>query len=244
MMKRFLLPALAISLAGAADATVTFPVNTLQYEVMYHCGFIKIPAGVADINLSLDGENFMATLNGQTEPIGGRIYAISDTLQARMTGGEGLSREMVTYENGWYTKPRVERVNGSALVFDNPDSYKSIRGAGYLSASSETMEAVTITADMLGLFYYFQEMDFGSMNAGDNINMTVWLPNGDTQQVRMVYEGPDTFEGLDTYRMICTYSYHGVMSNFPVTVQIDSTTRLPLQFSSDIKIGRVELRMK
>lgn len=243
-MKRFTLPMLAITVAFSAGAEITLPEETLQYDVCYHCGFIKISAGEADVNLNLDNNNFTATMNGQTEPIGGRVYAISDTLCAAMTPTDGLSKEVVSFENGWYAKPKADTLDGSAILFSNPNDYKNINGDGNLSASSETMEAVTISADMLALFYYFQQIDFTAMQPGENINMAITLPDGDVQQVNMVYEGPDNYNGNDTYRLRFVYSYHGVMSKYPVFAQIDMNSRLPLLFSADLKIGRVELILR
>ncbi|MDE7458587.1 MAG: DUF3108 domain-containing protein [Muribaculaceae bacterium] len=244
-MKRFALPLFALLAVASAAAEVTLPDGTLRYDVAYHCGFIKISAGEADIDLNLDNDQFTATLNGQTEPIGGRIYAISDTLRASMQPADkGLSKEIVTYENGWYTKPKVENLDGSAISFSNPRDYKNIYGDGDLSASSETMEAVTITADMLAMFYYFQQMDFSTIRPGDDISLAVTLPDGDIQQVNIVYEGTDCYKERQTYKLSLNYSYHGEMSNYPVTVQVDTESRLPLLFSADIKIGHVEMALK
>lgn len=243
-MKRFTLPMLAITVAFSAGAEITLPEETLQYDVCYHCGFIKISAGKADVNLNLYNNNFTATMNGQTEPIGGRVYAISDTLCAAMTPTDGLSKEVVSYENGWYTKPKADTLDGSNIEFTNPNDYKNIIGDGDLSTSSETMEAVTISTDMLAMFYYFQQIDFASMQPGENINLSVTLPDGDIQQVSMVYEGTDNYNGNDTFRLRFLYSYHGVMSKYPVTAQIDMDSRLPLLFSADLKIGRVELALR
>lgn len=243
-MKRFTFPLLALAVAFSASAEISLPEETLQYDVCYHCGFIKISAGEADVNLTLDNNNFTATMNGQTEPIGDRVYAISDTLCATMLPTNGLSKEVVSYENGWYTKPKADTIDGSVIEFSNPTDYKNINGNGDLSTSSETMEAVTISTDMLGLFYYFQQIDFTAMKPGESIDMAITLPDGDEQQVNIVYEGLDNYNGSDTYRLKFAYSYHGVMSNYPVTAQIDMNSRLPLLFSADLKIGRVELILK
>lgn len=243
-MKRFLIPIISILTALAASADAKAADQTLYYDVSYHCGFIKITAGEAAVDFNTDGENFTASLNGQTESIEGHIFAISDTLQTRMDRAEGISKETVTYENGWYTRVKTKDVDGSALDFTNPATYKNIWGGGDLNASSETMEAVTITADMLAMFYYFQELDFENMQPGQNINMAVTLPDNDVQQVNIIYEGSDTYKGLPTYKVKFTYSYHGEMSAYPVTAQIHTVTRLPLLFSADIKIGHVELTLR
>ena len=243
-MKQFTLPLLALTVAFSSYAEVSFPDETLQYDVSYHCGFIKISAGEADINLNLDNNRFMATLNGQTEPIGGRVYAISDTLCASMLPAPGLNKEVVLYENGWYTKPKANTLDGSAIEFTNSALYKNINGDGDLSASSETMEAVTISTDMLAMFYYFQQMDFSAMEPGQTIDMQVTLPDGDIRQVKIIYEGTDSYIDRDTYRLSLNYSYHGVMSKYPIVAQVDAESRLPLLFSADIKIGHVELSLK
>lgn len=243
-MKRLIYPFISLVAALSAGAVVTDPGQTLYYDVSYRCGFIKITAGEAAVDFDSDGENFTATLNGQTEPIEGHIFAISDTLQTKMNRSEGMSQETVTYENGWYTRVKTSDVNGSAIDFSNPATYKNIMGGGDLNASSETMEAVSITADMLAMFYYFQEIDFTNMQPGDNIDMAVTLPDNDIQQVRIVYEGTDTYESLPTYKVKFTYSYHGQMSDYPVTAQIHTESRLPLLFSADIKIGHVELTLR
>ena len=237
--------ALLLTAATLKSAAVTLPDGPLTYEARYHCGFIKIDAGLAQINLSLDGENFMATMNGQSVPIGHTVYAISDTICANMSSvTEGLSNEVVTYENGWYAKPHEHGNITPTPDFSNPACYKNIIGGGDLDASSETMEAITISADMLAMFYYFQQFDYSAMQPGQSFNMTVTLPDGDTQQVAVVYNGEDTYNGCQTHKLTFTYSYHGVMTDYPVTAQVDSITKIPLLFAADIKIGRIELVYK
>ena len=237
--------ALISSLTALNAAAITFPDDPLTYEARYHCGFIKIDAGEAEINLSLDGDKFMATMNGCSVPIGHRTYIISDTLCASMSApSDGLSKETVTYENGWYAKPHGIRSVSQQTEFSDPAKYKSITGAGDLDASSETMEAITISADMLAMFYYFQQFDYSSMEAGRQFEMTITLPDGDTQQVAVVYEGEDTYEGALTHKLTFTYSYHGIMTDYPVTAQVDASTGLPLLLAADIKIGHIELVYK
>lgn len=245
MKRLYITLALLLTVTTLRSSAVTLPCGPLTYEARYHCGFIKIDAGLAQITLSLDGENFMATMNGQSVPIGHTVYAISDTICADMSSvTNGLSNETVTYENGWYAKPHERDSFVPAPDFTNPACYKNINGEGELDASSETMEAITISADMLAMFYYFQQFDYSAMQPGQSFEMTVTLPDGDTQQVAILYEGEDTYNGCPTHKLTFTYSYHGVMTDYPVTAQIDSETKIPLLFAADIKIGRIELVYK
>ena len=240
-MKRLLFTVIALSLACGLYAQIALQNKTLCYEASYHYGFINISAGNALITFDLDGDRFTGTFNGKSIPIGHRVYAISDTLIATMVEGPGLSRENVTYENGWYTKPNARHPQ---IDFSDPAKYKIINGEGNLNASSGTMEAVTISTDMLALFYYFQQLDYSALTPGQKIDIAVNLPDGDVQQLQIDYLGDDSLNEQETHKLMFNYSYHGVMSNYPVTVQIDKSSKLPLIFSADIKIGHIELILK
>lgn len=239
---RFITVCLSFLMAfGSVNAGVVLNNETLRYDAEYHLGIVRITAGRAEINVNLDGDMFSGTFNGQSIPWHDRIYAISDTLRASMTKTAGLSLEKVVYENGWYTKPKVKQLTSGKYDSRKPKNYKTIYGQGELDASNGTMEAVTITADMLSLFYYFKEIDFAAMKRGQTIRIPVTLPDGDIQHVVITYKGADNFNDHKTYKVVFEYSYHGQMANYPVTCQIDQDSRIPLLFSANIKIGHIEL---
>lgn len=230
----------AACLLGATD----FAEGPLRYKACYHCGFIKISAGDAVINVKLEGNRLFATMNGHSIPIGHRIYAISDTLCATMTDtGNGLGKETVTYTNAWYTKPYANQTANGIYNFSRPENYRTINGQGTLNAGKGTMEAVTISTDMLAMFYYFRQMDFGTMKPGQSMMQSITLPDGTAQQLSIEYGGPDNFNGRDTYRLTFTYSYEGSMTDYPVTAQVDRQSKLPLLFAADIRIGHIELTL-
>lgn len=232
-----------IALSASAMPRISLPAQTLSYDADYHYGFIKISAGTATISLNLDGNKYMATMNGQSIPIGGHIYAISDTLRATMTPTtSGLSRETVSYKNGWYAKPTRDDATPSDL-FSNPALYKNTCGGGSLDASPETMEAVSISTDMLAMFYYFRQMDFDAMAPGQVVNITIRQPGTAPQNLVVTYDGQGAFEGADTYKVTFNFSYHGEMTDYPITAEIDPLTRLPLLLSAELKIGHIELRL-
>ena len=141
-----------------SKAQVTVPYTELNYNVHYHWGLIDVNIAHGVLTMQTEGNRFVATLDGNSIPWNGRVYCVSDTLVATMTPGAGLSREHVDYINGWYMKPKVMLYRSGRFDPDLPSNYRSINGQGTLSASGETMEAITITADMRGLFYYFREI--------------------------------------------------------------------------------------
>lgn len=228
----------------SANASVVIKNENLRYNAEYHFGLIRITAGHADVNINFDGNTFTGTFNGHSIPWHGRVYSVSDTLHATITKSTGLSHEQVIYENGWYTKPMVKHLASGKFDRRNPENYKNIYGRGELDASNGTMEAVTITADMLSLFYYFKEIDFASLKCGQTIKIPVTLPDGDIQHVVITYKGTDNYNDHNTFKVVFEYSYHGQIANYPVTCQIDQKSRIPLLFSSNIKIGHIELVLK
>lgn len=241
MRRLILFITLCLSAAWLSGAT-DFAEGPLRYNARYHCGFINVSAGYAVINVKLEGDRLFATMNGQSIPIGHRIYAISDTLCATMTDtGNGLSKESVTYANAWYTKPYVSQIANGIYDFSRPENYRTTNGQGKLNASNGTMEAIAISTDILATFYYFRQMDFETMKPGQTTMLSISLPDGTEQQLSIKYGGPDNFDGRDTYRLTFTYSYEGAMTDYPVMTQVDRQSKLPLLFAADIKIGHIKL---
>ncbi|MDE6340927.1 MAG: DUF3108 domain-containing protein, partial [Muribaculaceae bacterium] len=187
-MKKTILLLFAFIAALSGMAQVQIPYQELPYNVHYHFGLVDVNIGRGKVTLSSEGNQFNATLDGNTIPWEGRIFCVSDTLNATMTPGSPLSRERVDYENGWYLKPKVMEYRSEGFTASNPANYKNIQGQGYLDADPQTMEAVTVTADMLGMFYYFHEIDFGSMSPGHQI--TIPIDGGYSQYATVTYNGP------------------------------------------------------
>ncbi len=238
MKKTFLLLfAFVAALTGMAQ--VQIPYQELSYNVHYHFGLVDVNIGHGKVTLSSQGNQYNATLDGNTIPWEGRIFCVSDTLNATMTPGSPLSRERVDYENGWYLKPKVMEYRNDGFVASNPASYKKIQGQGYLDAVARIMKAVTVTADMLGMFYYFHEIDFSSMSPGQQI--TIPIVGGYSPSATVTYNGVSSFAGCPTYSVTFEYSYEGASTGYPVQAQVDQGSRIPLLLSAELAIGHVEM---
>ncbi len=245
MMKRIFLIAVIILSALAGKAQVNIPWQEINYNVHYHWGLIDVMIAHGKVTLQCDGGNFYGTLDGNSIPWDGRVLCISDTLRARMTPGSPLSRETVTYENGWYLKPKVTVYNSGSFNPTNPANYKNIYGAGTLDADANTMEAVTVTADMIGMFYYFREMNFPAMSPGQQITIPIAVEGGAPKSVNVTYNGPSSYQinGVTYPSYACTfeYSYNGSMSGYPVKAEVSSSDRIPLLLSAELPVGHVEM---
>lgn len=228
-----------------SKAQVTVPYTELNYNVHYHWGLIDVNIAHGVLTMQTEGNRFVATLDGNSIPWNGRVYCVSDTLVATMTPGAGLSREHVDYINGWYMKPKVMLYRSGRFDPDLPSNYRSINGQGTLSASGETMEAITITADMLGLFYYFREIDFEAMTEGQQITIPISMQGGASEQVVVTYNGKShiatAFGSYSTYSVAFQYSYRGRMSGYTVNAEVSSDDRIPILIAASLPIGKVEM---
>lgn len=242
-MKRIAIILLAAMAAIFVVKADSFGPMSIKYNVKYHLGFIEETAATGILTMQATGDSFTGSLAGQSIPWGGRVYTVRDTLQAVTTGSlatKDLSQK-ITYRNGWYFKPEASLLNSGKFDVTNPANYRTINGAGQLSASPATMEAIGISANMLGLFYIFQELDFDSLQSDQVVTIPVTMPDGTREQVYLTYLGPSTFGNIRTWQVRFVYTYQGRRSDYPVTAQIDSTTRLPLSLSAHLAIGQMEM---
>lgn len=242
-MTRFSILSLSAVLALSAFAGET--IDSIPYKVEYKWGFIQKTAGNGLVTLKNSGDTITATLSGQSVPWSGRLYTVTDTLKATVThkDGQPVPQETVIYENGRYSKPLVTVNPDGSYNVQHTTLYKNIDGSGQLSASPETMEAVTITADMLGMFRYSREIDFSTMQPGQtvNVNISGEMPG----QLSIEYLGQSTFmigdRPIPAYQVKFDYAYQGKMSNYDVNCWIGVDQKFPIAFAADLLIGHVEM---
>lgn len=244
-MKKSLLLLMLLCSVIVGKAQVNIPYQEIKYNVNYHWGLVDVMIAHGVVTLHADNNRFNATLDGSSIPWEGRVFCVSDTLQTIMTPGDGLSKETVIYQNGWYMKPKVSSYHSGNFDPTNPANYKNIKGEGTLNASGETMEAITVTSDMLGLFYYFHELDFESMKPGDVVTIPISVKDGNPEKVVITYNGKSQYKidniSYPTYSLKFEYSYKGNMSGYPVETQVSANDRIPLLFSATLPVGHVEM---
>lgn len=239
-MRKNLLVMLLALIGLTMTVRADIPYTELNYNVHYHWGMIDVAIAHGVVTISKSGDNFSGTLDGNSVPWNGRVFCISDTLRASLTP----SSERIDYINGWYMKPKVSIYRGGSFNPSDPAFYKNIKGGGRLDASPQTMEAVTITSDMLALYYYFRVLDFPKMSDGQAVEIPISSAGG-SDRVRITYHGRSTLDIGDatyhTYSVTFEYSYRGQMSGYTVDAEVSAENRIPLRFSSHLPIGHVEM---
>lgn len=237
--------------AQTASAAINIPATTLNYNIKYHLGFIdkEIGHGSAQFQYS-DANGFTASLSGSSIPWEGRQYSIADTLSSTFNtdATTGLPVESVRYINGTYTKPLCSEGADGQLVLENTGAFKNIHGDGTLSVSPMTMEAVTITAQMLSMFYYANALPFDTWQAGKTVRLNIDMPDGTQNFLEIQYVGERQHMNTDgtstpAYAIIFNYSYQGQLSKYPVECEIDATRHIPLFFAADLSIGHMEMSL-
>lgn len=219
------------------------PLTTIHYKVNYQVAFFMKTAARGTVQMQAHNGQFYATLNGHSIPWGGRVYTVSDTLRMSVMPGRGPAymRLKETNRSGWYYKPFVNQLNDKTFSLTDPANYRNTAGQGQLSCSDDTMEAVSISTDMLSMFYVFRELDFAKLQTGQQFTIPIKKPDGSEQYAYITYVGPSEYEGVPSYKLICEYSYQGRRSHYPVTCQVNRSNHVLLSMAAHLDIGQIEM---
>lgn len=243
MKNRIVMALMAAFAFTGASAQIDIPYTEIGYDVNYHWGIIDVMIARGTVTVECNNGEFRGTLDGTSIPWEGHIICVSDTLNAYMEGSGAGIRETVQYQNGWYRRPPVSYFRSGGYNPENPANYRNITGQGAYDASDDTMEAITITSDMIGMYYYARVIDFAAMRPGERIVVPIQGPF--SREVVITYQGQSVYSRYgDNYPVYdCTfeYGYGGRLSGFPVECKIGASSRLPLYFGASLPVGTVEL---
>lgn len=242
-MKKILLLVFVSLTAIIGKAAVNIPFTEIPYNVNYHWGIIDVNIAHGTVKYQCDGTNFSGTLDGVSIPWEGHVILVSDTLNTKMLPGEKYSVEQVDYQSGWYRRPKAKYYRSHDYDASNPQNYKNIAGHGEYDASKNSMEAITITSDMIGMYYYANEIDFSTLKEGEKI--TIPIQGVYAQEVTVTFLGNGSYEienvVYPTWNIMFEYNYQGKMSGYPVQMRVRKTDRLPIFLSASIPVGKVEM---
>ena len=234
---------MSVLFPGIIMSQVNIPRQETYFNVNYHWGIIDVMIARGVVTVETNGNNFVGTLDGTSIPWEGHIICVSDTLHATFTPTDSLSTENVQYQCGWYRRPHVGQFRSNTYNPADPAIYKNTRGQGEYNASSNSMEAIAVTTDMIAMFYYAKEIDFESINPGWTI--TLPIEGNYEKEVIITYNGTGTYSNngisYPTYDLTFQYSYHGKMSGYNVKCKIGATQKIPVFFSASLPVGQVEM---
>lgn len=227
------------AIASVAAFTASAQSTAMNYNITYKWGFIEKVAGHGTVRMNMDGNTLSATLDGHSIPWGGRLYSVADTLVSTFTPSGNSYVQNVVYQNGWYTKPEVGAPTADLLA--SPANYRTINGQGTLDASDATMEAITITCDMLGFFHLAQVLDFEAIPQGSSITVPIHYKDGSAERVLISYNGIANTPAGRAYDVVFNYSYNGQLSEYPVHTMVAADSRVVLSAAAHLLIGDLEM---
>ena len=234
-----------ITWALTCRAGVTIPATEIPYNVNYHWGIIDVMIAHGTVNIESDGTNFRGTLDGISIPWEGHVILVSDTLHTQMLPGNGLSNENVVYQSGWYRRPKVKYYRSNNYDASNPEFYKNLAGEGNYNASDDTMEAIAVTSDMIGMFYYAREFDFDNMKPGDKVRIPISGKAAKSKEVIVTYLGEGNYEvdntTYPTHNIEFEYGYDGSPSGYQVQMKVGRENPIPMFISASLPVGKVEM---
>lgn len=225
------------------QAAVKIPHTIVPYDVNYHWGIINVNIAHGTVKYECDGTYFTGTLDGVSIPWEGHVIMVSDTLKTQMLPGEKYSLEKIDYQSGWYRRPQAKYYRSDTFDASNPAIYKNIAGEGTYSASPNSMEAIAITSDMVGMYYYANEIDFEALETNQVINLQI--EGVYAQEVKITYLGEGSYEigntVYPTYNIMFEYNYKEKMSGYPVQMRVRKSDRIPIFLSASIPVGKIEM---
>ena len=241
-MKKFFLLLTLVSACLMARAQYEIPFTEIPYNVKYHWGLIDVMIARGNVKVQSDGTRFHGTLDGTSIPWEGNIICVSDTLTADMRA-DGSLGENVLYQSGWYRRPHVSQFRSNTYDPADPAIYKNIAGQGEYSASGDSMEAITITSDILGMFYWARVLNFEAFEPGQQISIPISGPY--SRGVTITYKGKGIYNNdgntYPTYDCAVEYAYGGGPSGYQVECKFAASDRVPLQRSASLPLGEVEM---
>ena len=229
--------------AVVAKAQVEIPYQEIPYNVNYHWGVIDVNIARGRVTMESNGTSFRGTLDGTSIPWEGKIICVSDTLSADVYSYGGAVRETVRYQSGWYRHVPVSLFRSGSYNPDDPAYFKNIAGQGNYDASHASMEAITVTSDMIGMYFFSHTTDFSVMRPGEQVR--IGIEGGYSNELVITYNGQGTYtvngDTYPTYDCTFEYSYGGGMSGYPVECKIGANNHIPLFLSASLPVGRVEM---
>lgn len=242
-MRKLFLMLTIVCLGLPAAAQTVIPFQEIPYNVNYHWGIIDVMIARGVVTIESDGNSFYGTLDGTSIPWEGRIICVSDTLRASIQDAGGVLNETVEYQSGWYRHPPVSLFRSSCYNPADAAYFKNIAGQGSYNASSDSMEAITVTSDMIGMYYLAHLLNFETFADGEQIRVNIAGPY--SRELAITYQGKGIYtvngDTYPTYNCSFEYSYGAGMSGYPVDCKISVTDRIPVFISASLPVGRVEM---
>ncbi len=242
-MKKTVSVLLAFIYAGLLTLSAwNVPDETLHYSVRFKWGLIDANVGVAKLqtyNIPSTGK-FIATLSGKSVDLLGHYYAANDTIVGSiMSDAVKLdSTQQIDREHGEFA---IETVTGTAAYEPKIGSEIEQLPDGKYLHSRVSNYGSGLTIDLLGVFYYMRQIDYGDYNNGQKFHIDI-TNGGEVEALDITYTGKEDLGQLgEAYHISLTFTAQstGQSDSMQVWISTDAE-RTPLIINGSLSVGHIE----
>lgn len=224
----------------------TVPNETLHYSIRWQWGFIDANAGVAKLSTyNIPGtDRFQAVLTGKSVDLLGHYYAAGDTIIGDVLNDslQKIYTQHLSYNKGDFV---IETLTSDS-VGSSPDGIvtKHLKNGQVLRTRISNYGG-GLTLDLLSVFYYIRQLEYGNMKPGESVTVNVMTHQG-VEKLTVNYQGLTTGQELGksipVFQISLTFtSKDAAQHSDNLTVQITTDPRrIPVSVVGEMKIGHVD----
>ena len=156
-------------------ASFAAPTETLHYVISYKWGLIHKDTGDATITVTPVGNRYELKLTGMTRPWADRLFKVRDTLISVVRKDNFMPYQYtkIAHENGKYSRDDIHFSYNGNLAKGHSKKFRQKKD-GSVKMSEQNLEGNAPVYDMLSVFFYLRNIDYGKLKTGETLNTTLF----------------------------------------------------------------------
>ncbi|MCH5227217.1 MAG: DUF3108 domain-containing protein [Muribaculaceae bacterium] len=172
-MKRLFLATLLIAsiwgvIYGASN-------EDFKYTVSYKWGLIQKDAGDVKISKRLGPNGYELRMVASTKPWADRIYRVRDTLISHTLRDKyrPIQYSIIANEKNRYKRDDITYTYSGNTVKGHVEKFREQKD-GSITHEKLELEGAYPVYDMLSIYFYLREIDYGSLKPGETVKTTIF----------------------------------------------------------------------
>lgn len=223
-------------------AASNFANEDLTYHIVYHWGLIWKHAASATMSLRNAGTTYNTSLTAQTISWADKVYKVRDTLQCSIAkdGLRPLKYVKASHEG------KYQEVDMVTYSYSGENTYgHCVRTRPERETERQTLHVKGRAFDMLSVFYYLRQLNFGGMKENATYKTTMF--SGRKKEVLSIrYIGIEYVKLRDkskhqAYHIKFTFTQDGATKSsddIDTWISLDSR-RIPLLLRGRLSVGEI-----
>lgn len=219
-----------------------------RYVVTYKWGLIQKDAGDVLITKRPKGGGYELKMVARTKPWADRIYKVRDTMIS-VTSKERYMPQTYNYishQKNKYRRDDIRFVYSGNKVTGHSVKYKEDKN-GKVNRSAHELSGLGPTYDMLSVYFFLRDLDYGNMKAGDKVKATIFSGSKE-ENLEVRCEGKEKIQLRDkseheAWHIVFKFTQGGgTKSSDDINCWISATApHTPLMIVGNLPIGQVRV---